>query len=219
MAEPTPVPLEQTRQAIIQQLASHYAVDNLTDEALEERLDRATQATTLQELRALVADLPAVVDPHHLSASAAAPVARSIHTKEQQIIVGIMGGAERKGAWSPAKNIYVVALMGGVGLDFRDARFGPGVTEVSIFAMMGGAEIIVPPGVHVEVDGIAIMGGFEDARYGDPPLDPNAPVLHIGGVAIMGGVEVTVRRSGESVREAKKRLKEEREERKRLGRG
>ncbi|HEU0013087.1 MAG TPA: DUF1707 domain-containing protein [Longimicrobium sp.] len=216
MAQPTPVPLEQTRQAIIQQLAAHYAVDNLTDEALEERMDRATVATTLEELRALVADLPAVIDPHHLAASTAAPVVRSVHSKEQQIIVGIMGGAERKGGWAPAKNIYVVALMGGVGLDFRDAHFGPGVTTVSIFAMMGGAEIIVPPGVHVDVDGIAIMGGFEDGRYGPPPSDPNAPVLHIGGVAIMGGVEVSVREPGESVRDAKKRVRAEQQERRRL---
>ena len=43
MAQPTPVPvpLEQTRQSIIQQLTEHFAYDNLSVEALEERLDRA----------------------------------------------------------------------------------------------------------------------------------------------------------------------------------
>ena len=62
MAQPTPVPvpLEQTREHVIQQLTAHFAHDNLSIEALEERLDRAHQATTLDDLRALVSDLPVV---------------------------------------------------------------------------------------------------------------------------------------------------------------
>ncbi|HEU0300203.1 MAG TPA: DUF1707 domain-containing protein, partial [Longimicrobium sp.] len=60
MAQPTPVPvpLEQTRESVVQQLSEHFAYDNLTAEGLEERLDRAYQASTLEELRALVTDLP-----------------------------------------------------------------------------------------------------------------------------------------------------------------
>ncbi|HEU0014093.1 MAG TPA: DUF1707 domain-containing protein [Longimicrobium sp.] len=216
--QPSPnVPLEQARQALIQHLAACYAADHLTEEALEERIDRAHHAATVQELRGLVADLPAVSAPHAVSAvPAAAPVARSIHTREQQTIVGIMGVAERKGPWSPARNVYVVAAMGGVDLDFREAHFGPGVTTVSILALMGAAEVIVPPGVHVEVDGSAILGGFGDASFGPPPTDPEAPVLRINGVAIMGGVDVSVRNPGETLRDAKRRMRAERKDRKRL---
>ena len=56
MAQPTPlpVPLEQTREHVIQQLCEHFAYDNLTADALEERLDRAHQAATLDDLRSLV---------------------------------------------------------------------------------------------------------------------------------------------------------------------
>ena len=52
MTEPTPrpVPLEQTRQRVIDQLVQHYAVENLTDAALEERLTKAYQATAVAEL-------------------------------------------------------------------------------------------------------------------------------------------------------------------------
>ena len=62
MAQPTPVPvpLEQTRERIIQQLCEHFACDNLTAEALEERLDLAHRAATLDDLRSLVSDLPVV---------------------------------------------------------------------------------------------------------------------------------------------------------------
>jgi hypothetical protein len=38
MSDPTPrpVPLEQTRERIVDQLCQHYAVENLTDELLEQ---------------------------------------------------------------------------------------------------------------------------------------------------------------------------------------
>jgi hypothetical protein len=215
---PVPVPLEQTREHVIQQLCEHFAYDNLTAEALEERLDRAHTAVTLADLRALVSDLPVI-------AADAAPLsgprtfvspATGAHVSERQIIVGIMGGAEKKGVWTPAKQIFVVAMMGGAHLDFREARFGPGVTEVIVFAVMGGAEIIVPPGVHVDLNGLALMGGFGQTGSAPPPTDPNAPVLRIGGFALMGGVEVNIRYPGERPRDAKEREKLERKERKRL---
>lgn len=220
MAQPTPVPvpLEQTRERVIQQLSEHFAYDNLSLEALEERLDRAHRAATPDELRSLVSDLP-VLAPD----AAPAPGPRTYvspdmgaHVPERQIIVGIMGGAEKKGVWTPAKQIYVVALMGGAELDFRDARFGPGVTEVIVFAVMGGAEIIVPPGVHVDLNGFALMGGFGQSGSAPLPTDPNAPILRIGGFALMGGVEVNIRYPGERARDAREREKLERKERKRL---
>jgi hypothetical protein len=214
----TPVPLEQTRQSIIVQLTEHFAADNLSVEALEERLDGAHRAATLDELRALVSDLPVV---HHGAPPMTAPrtyvsPATGAHVSERQIIVGIMGGAEKKGVWTPARQMFVVALMGGVELDFREARMPPGVTEVVIFAVMGGAEIIVPPGVHVDLNGFALMGGFGQTGYAPPPTDPNAPILRIGGFAMMGSVEVSIRYPGERGKDARQREKLQQQEQKRL---
>ena len=215
---PVPVPLEQTRQSTIVQLTEHFAADNLSVEALEERLDRAHQAATLEDLRALVSDLPVVRPGEQAYAAPRTYVspATGAHVSERQIIVGIMGGAEKKGVWTPARQTLVMAMMGGVELDFREARMPPGVTEVVIFAVMGGAEIIVPPGVHIDLNGFALMGGFGQTGYAPPPLDPNAPVLRIGGFALMGGVEVNIRYPGEKNREARQREKLERQEQRRL---
>jgi hypothetical protein len=130
-----------------------------------------------------------------------------------------MGGSERKGAWTVPKEMVAIAVMGGIHLDFRDARFGPGLSEVKCFAMMGGLEIVVPPGVHVEMNGLPLMGGFAHRSFADPPTDPNAPVLRVSGVAIMGGVDLTVRYSGESERQAKARDRLAQREQRRLTRG
>jgi hypothetical protein len=73
---------------------------------------------------------------------------------------------------------------------------------------------------RVDSSGIAIMGGFELAPGSDPHPPPDAPVIRVGGFALMGGVEISVRHAGESARDAKRRLSAERkrlrDERKRL---
>ena len=207
MNQPTPVPLELTRQHIIAELSQHYAFDNLTDAALEERLDRAFQATTLDELRGLVSDLP-VLQAQPASATGAAPAALPRHpdSPERQVVIGVMGGVERKGAWAPADTVYAIAVMGGVSLDFREAHLPAGITNVVVIAIMGGAEIIVPPSVHVDLNGFALMGGFgqEGVAAG---AAPGAPILRVGGIALMGGVSVEVRLAGESSGQARKREK------------
>lgn len=219
MSDPTPrpVPLEQTRQRIVEQLCEHYAAENLDDAALEDRLTRAYAATTLPALRELVADLP--VRSAGAGTSTAVATARADTVAEKQVIVAVMGGAERRGVWTPPRHLQVFAIMGGAELDFREARFGPGVTEVTCFAMMGGVEIIVPPGVHVEINGMALMGGFSHQGSADPPADPDAPILRIGGVAIMGGVELDVRYPGERRGDARSRARQARREARRLSRG
>lgn len=212
---PRPVPLEQTRQRIVDQLCDQYAAENLTDEMLEERLGKAFAATTVPALQALVADLP-VAGP---ASSTAVAVARAGAAAEREVVLAVMGGAERKGMWTPPHRLNVVAVMGGVELDFRQAIFPAGVTEVNIFVMMGGVEIVAPSGVRVEMNGMALMGGFGHRAFGQPPPDPDAPVLRIGGVAIMGGVDLKVLQPNETERDARARERLARREARRLGRG
>jgi hypothetical protein len=216
MSQPSsvPVPLERTREQTIQQLCQHYAVDNLTDTGLEERLDRAHAAGSLEELRSLVSDLPVLHSAQGVATAQSpsyVPAEMGSYNADSQIIVGIMGGAERNGAWSPARMTTVIALMGGVELDLREARFAPGVTEINILAMMGGANIVIPPGVHLDMSGVAIMGGFTQKGHTEAPGDGSAPILRIGGFCLMGGVEVSVRYPGEKASDAKRRERLSRE--------
>ena len=109
--------------------------------------------------------------------------------------------------------------MGGVDLDFREARMGPGVIELSVFAIIGGVTIIVPPDLQVESDGIGIMGGFECSEEVRAGHDPDAPILKINGLAMMGGVDVKVREPGETALDAWRRRRSARRERRRRRRG
>jgi hypothetical protein len=74
-----------------------------------------------------------------------------------------------------------------------------------VVAVLGGAQIIVPPGLSVEVRGSAILGGFAqlDRTFGS--LEPGRPLLRVHGRATLGGVAVEMRLAGESETEAHRR--------------
>ena len=220
-------PVANTRQVTIDALCEHFANDVMTVEKFERRVDAAHAATSADVLEELLRDLPggglpAVVEPQTTPTpepSSQFTVTSAGQVKEKGFIVAIMGGSARRGRWSPARKNYSVSVMGGSELDFREATMGPGVTELQIFAVCGGVDVIVPPGLNVESHGIAIMGGFEQQvdEYHNPDL--HTPTLKITGVAIMGGVDVRVRHPGETARDARRRRKLERRERRRLIKG
>ncbi len=195
--------LKAARQRAVDTLMEHFANDILDMTEFERRLDVANRAANEAELPAT--DLP-VPAPSVVPARGGAPVVVSAdRVKERAYMVSLMGGNSRTGRWVPARSNFAIGVMGGFSLDFREAMLGPGVTDVNVFVLMGGAEIIVPPAMSVEVSGFAFMGGFDHDT--DEPIrrDPDRPTLRIRGFAMMGGVGVEVRLPGETARQAKKR--------------
>lgn len=212
--------LGSTRQKAIDALCEHFANDALSVDEFERRVDQAHKAESLDELKKLLADLPSGDLPVRQEdvpgtaiqrPQAAVPASR---VKERGFMLAALGGVERKGRWIPARQNYSFSVMGGMVLDFREALLPPGETEVWIFAALGGVEIVVPPGLPVECDGFALLGGFD---YGEEAMvapDPDTPLLRIRGFCLMGGVEVTTRHPGETAREAKRRRRFEKKKRK-----
>ena len=115
-------------------------------------------------------------------------------------ILSILGGVQRQGTWSVPKNLRVIAVMGGIDLDFREAEFGPGVTEVNVTAVMGGIAILVPPHLQVECNGTGIMGVFEGMDRGAGDRASDMPLLRISGIAVMGALEIAMRPPGERMK-------------------
>lgn len=206
-----PVALQARREQTIAALCDHFAKDNLTLEEFERRLDVAHRVSALPDLESLISDLPVLAGTSvPAPAPAPPPPPPATHIREQQTLFAMMGGVERRGRWQPAQSTNVITIMGGASLDFREVELPRGETEISVFALMGGVEIIVPPGMNVDASGFAIMGGFDHRESIPAGRDPNAPVLRVNGFAMMGGVEVQVRYPGESARDMNRRQREER---------
>jgi len=207
------------RERAVDRLRAHYVRDDIDVETYERLVDVAWGAESKAELDQLMSRLPALPDSEQPAASsdvAPRPTTALASPAEQQnhgFQISILSGAERKGSWVPPKRLHTLSLMGGTGLDFREARFAPGLTEVHILAVMGGVEVIVPPGITVETSGFGIMGGFDGHSQTVPSSDPAAPVLRIRGLAVMGGIEVKMMLPGETNRDARQRRKDDRRRR------
>lgn len=198
------------RERVIEALTEHFARGDLEMDDFEARMDRAHQAMTIQALDDLVKDLGPVPAPSQALVARPEAQALDVSRPEQKRVTAILGGVDRKGQWVVPRKLTVTAVMGGVSLDFREAIIGPGVTEVKVRAIMGGVEMLVPPNVAVEAEGIAFLGGFEDVHRAPATPDPDRPLLRISGLAVMGGFDVRTRLPGESGLQAWKRERKER---------
>ena len=49
--------------------------------------------------------------------------------------------------------------MGGADLDLNDAELADDHVQMTVFSLMGGADVRVPEGLNVEVSEFAFMGG------------------------------------------------------------
>ncbi|MEU7424190.1 DUF1707 domain-containing protein [Streptomyces sp. NPDC040750] len=183
----------------------------------EERLEAAYKARTYGELAPLTRDLPVA------GAVASAPVSFVKGPVSEggwagRIVGGegsssggiaILSGFERKGRWTMPKRFGCFAFMGGGVIDLREADFADREVHVNCVAIMGGLQVVVPPGVEVVVRGVGVMGAFEHPRDDGPP-DPGAPRVVIGGFAFWGGVGV----ERKATRAERQRLKEQRRQEK-----
>ena len=203
------VALRDRREQVIAGLTEHFTRDILDVDEFDRRIDLAHRATSLVQLDELVLDL----GPLPAATTALVPQPSDEMLADwpaRKRWLAVMGGVEKKGRWSVPRKMRVICFWGGASLDFREAQFAPGITELHITAIMGGLEIIVPPWLGVETDATTVMGGFEELDRGHGVPDPGRAMLRITGLAVMGGVSIDTRLPGETRREARKRIKKER---------
>lgn len=188
------VPLVQVREVVIEQLKINFTHDNLLETEFETRLERANAAATKQELLVLVEDLPRLTDEKNpTKALTQGSIALNTgQVQETGSMLSILGGTTRKGLWRPARNTQAVSVLGGIDLDYTDAEMPPGVTELSVFCLLGGVDIKVPPGMNVEIQSVPILGGVDDKS--EPSGSSDDPVLRIRAVTILGGVDIKTKR-------------------------
>lgn len=183
------------REHVAQRLHNALSEGRITVDELEQRLDTVYAAKTRGELEPVTADLPAEPGAGTQAQPAlrhgAQPDSRIGGHPGSAVSFALMSGASRKGNWvlPPQHNSF--ALMGGVEIDLRQARFAERHSTITAVALMGGIDITVPDDVVVEVSGIGLMGAFESEDRGDVGTPPaNAPTVKVTGLALMGGVNV-----------------------------
>jgi DUF1707 SHOCT-like domain len=180
------------REQVAETLRLAAGEGRLSIDELEQRLEQAYAAKTYGELVPLTHDLPASGGSRQPATRAAAqPQTRPTRVggvASAGASIAIFGGAQRKGAWVVPESYTAFAMFGGVELDLREASLAAPEVTINAVAIMGGVDITVPMDVRVVVDGIGILGGFDQSDSYEPA--PGAPVVRVKGAALMGGVAV-----------------------------
>ncbi len=163
------------------------AEGRLTAEEHSQRLDSIYAARTHADIVPLIDDLPARSDftsPALRSGGQPAPAGSA------RPIVAIFGGATRKGAWRAPHSSTVVTVFGGADIDLRYATLPAREITIRAFSVFGGVSITVPPEMHVIDSGFAIFGGRDVSGESAQSERLEAPVLHLTGFCLFGGVAV-----------------------------
>lgn len=169
---------DQERDASVQRLQVAFAEGRLTDGEFDDRMRAALAARTRADLDELLADLPA-------AAVAPRPAGPIAFPEPGRQAVAYKNSIKLAGRWRvPAKFRAIVYKGSGV-IDLRAAELVAPVTTIRAIAYKSNIEIIVPPGIRVEVRGVGATRDEESTR----DLPPDAPLVHINAIAYKGLVE------------------------------
>jgi hypothetical protein len=181
------------RERVATVLNTAYAEGRLSRDEHDERLDQLIVAKTFDDLIPITRDLVVSRPPAEGRQPAAAPTAgfdvdTSSASEQPTRLVAIFSGVARHGKWRVRRKTQVLALFGGIDLDFRDAVFEGSTIEISGICCFGGMDIKVPEGLHVSNEMVGIFGGTDLKGVADPI--PGAPTLVLKGLTLFGGVSV-----------------------------
>jgi hypothetical protein len=168
---------DRERDVALQRLQVAFGEGRLTDEEFDERMRAALAARTHQDLDGLFTDLPADAA---LASRTAAPVAGRPVGRFQ---VAYKNSVRRGGRWRVPERYSALIYKGRCRLDLRAAELDGPITTIFAVAYKSEIEIIVPPGVRVELSGF----GTSAEVHTDPA--PNGPVIVVRGFAYKGSVD------------------------------
>jgi hypothetical protein len=180
---PAPAPAirasDQDRDAVAQRLQQAFAERRLDDDEFDERMRAALTARTSADLEQLTTDLPAAA-PAGTAPAAPAPGKWAVAYKNS---------VRRGGRWRVPERFNSVVYKGDGWLDLRAAELTAPVTTVLAVAYKSRIDILVPPGVRVEMDGFGVSKGWSAEEEMEIRLPHDAPTLHVRGIAYKGTIE------------------------------
>ncbi|OIJ85449.1 DUF1707 SHOCT-like domain-containing protein [Streptomyces colonosanans] len=183
------------RDRIADILREALAEGRLTAEEHAERVDGVLSAKTVGELERFVRDLPAAHSRRTPSApvpAAGRPTPGAIPADPEERVVAVFSSAVRRGRWRPGRHMHAYAVFGTVEIDLSEAIFEHQQVLIKAISVFGNVEIRVPENISLRGTGGGVLGNFEVS-----PLDsgePNAPVVYVDGLAVLGNVEAKPKR-------------------------
>jgi class 3 adenylate cyclase len=187
------------RQKVIELLRHHTGAGRLTLDEFAERAGDVYAAVTREDLAQVVVDLPEGVRPDvgptaTTAATATAPIVPTDASptagspaSRRRRFVAIMGSSGNRGRWRAPDEMSAFAFWGAVDIDLRNALIDSPVVEIRAWAIMGSVEVVVPPGIPVEMNGLVVMGSSDSRAHAEEAI-PGAPLVRIHARGLWGSV-------------------------------
>lgn len=118
-------------------------------------------------------------------------VVRGESTESEFDNVAVFGGVKRRITSKNFRSGSVMSLFGGFQIDLTHAGIEGDTAVITASSCMGGGEIRIPEEWVIDIQGIALLGGYVDETHQIAPSDPSkAKKLIVKGTALMGGVVI-----------------------------
>jgi class 3 adenylate cyclase len=179
--EPATVPAirasDADRDRTMAALREHTALGRLTLEEFSERVEKATTATTLDELDQIGLDLPPSAQPER-------------PRRRPKRFTGVFfSDTERTGRWRLPRFSLALVFVGNADLDLRQAELGDSEVSFTAFMLFGNIDLYVPEGVEVDFGGVAVIGHRREHGRDVPP-QPGAPLLRARIFSLFGTADL-----------------------------
>jgi hypothetical protein len=181
---------DRDRDAVVHRLQDAFAEGRLDDDEFDQRMRAALTARVSTELDVLTADLPAA------SARAVPAIAGAGDPKPGRMAIAYKSSIRRGGRWRVPERFRCVIYKGSGRLDLRAAELAGPVTTMAVTAYKSHVDVLVPPGVRVELNGFGVSKGWSEEEDLETRLPADAPVVHVRGIAYKGTIEVSTRPPG-----------------------
>jgi hypothetical protein len=186
---------DRDRDAVAQRLQQAFAERRLDDDEFDERMRAALTARTSGDLDMLTADLPAAAEPSATPSPASA--ARGATWRPGRTAIAYKNSVRRGGRWRVPERFTCLVYKGSGSLDLRAAELTAPVTTVNVVAYKSRVDILVPPGVRVEMNGVGVSKGWSTEEESEIRLGHDAPVVRVRGIAYKGTVETRTKPHGD----------------------
>jgi hypothetical protein len=181
---------DRDRDAVAHRLQEAFAEGRLDDEEFDLRMRAALTAKLNTELEPLTADLPA-------GTQRPATVAPAVVSgpKPGRFAIAYKSGIRRGGRWRVPARFSTIVYKGNGRLDLRAAELSAPVTTLIAVAYKSHVDVLVPPGVRVELEGFGVSKGWSAEEELERLLPADAPVVHVRGIGYKGTIEVSTKPS------------------------
>lgn len=183
------------RDHVAKLLGEALAEGRLDAEEHAERVDGVYRAKTLGELRPYVADLPVSFSPPSTAGvqTGAAPVRAGAgmlaNAQATDSVMAVFGEQKRRGRWLVRNGLDAKAIFGSVELDLTEAVLEQRELSISATSVFGEVKLIVPEGVMVVNEGVAVLGERNMELPQEQPYTAETPIVHVRGFTLFGNVE------------------------------